>query len=336
MTGPQRTAGPVTGPQRTPPPVTGPQRTPGSATGPQRASGPATGPQRTPGPVTGPLRTPGPGTSGSGTNLPRAPGLHRAPKSQQASGSGTGARRLGLGQPPWDHGTAPAVNGPPGDRTGAQPALGNGMWRSHRRPACPGQSHRRPACPGQSHRRPACPGHRTGAQPALGGPASAGPAAVHPCGASRRRVRSPRRRQGSAAGTSRGSRFPTKTTSSVLTAVTARTERVRTRTCRTRQAGSPGSTHRPPETFAVPVGRRRSAKAKPKRRLLSRPALLAAVAVVVLLAGFGGYKFLYEPRVNAPVSPSLRLPTSAPRSPDFDQSLGKWQHIGTRTEDPPR
>ena len=88
---------------------------------------------------------------------------------------------------------------------------------------------------------------------------------------------------------------------------------------------------RPPRTTA---GGRRSAKAKPKRRLLSRSALLAAVAVVVLAAAFGGYKFFYEPRVNAPVSPSLRLPTTTPGSPDFDQSLGKWQHIGSRTEDP--
>ena len=84
----------------------------------------------------------------------------------------------------------------------------------------------------------------------------------------------------------------------------------------------------------MPAAGRRSAKAKPKRRLLSRPALLVAVAIVVLAAGFGGYKFLYEPRVNAPVPPSLRLPTTAPGSPDFDQSLGKWQHIGSRTEDP--
>jgi hypothetical protein len=96
----------------------------------------------------------------------------------------------------------------------------------------------------------------------------------------------------------------------------------------------------PPETVAVPAGRRRSAKGKPRRRLLSRPALrsrpalLAVVVVVVLAAGFGVYKFLYEPRVNAPVSSSMRLPTSAPKSPDFDQALGKWQHIGTRTEDP--
>ena len=59
-----------------------------------------------------------------------------------------------------------------------------------------------------------------------------------------------------------------------------------------------------------------------------------AVVVVVAAAGFTGYKFLYEPRVNAPVPPTLRLPTSAPESPGFDQALGKWQHIGTRTEDP--
>jgi len=87
-------------------------------------------------------------------------------------------------------------------------------------------------------------------------------------------------------------------------------------------------------TMAVPAGGRRSAKARPKRRLLSRSGLLAAVAVVVLAAGFGGYKFFYQPRVDAPVSPSLRLPTTTPGSPDFDQSLGKWQHIGSRTEDP--
>ena len=105
------------------------------------------------------------------------------------------------------------------------------------------------------------------------------------------------------------------------------------------QPGSPDDTDPitrvdpgPPHTIAVPAGGRRSAK--PKRRLLSRSGLLAIVAVVVLAAGFGGYKFFYEPRVNAPVPPSLRLPTTAPGSPDFDQSLGKWQHIGSRTQDP--
>ena len=39
-------------------------------------------------------------------------------------------------------------------------------------------------------------------------------------------------------------------------------------------------------------------------------------------------------RVNAPVPPTLRLPTTAPGSPGFDKALGQWQHIGTRAEDP--
>ncbi len=51
-------------------------------------------------------------------------------------------------------------------------------------------------------------------------------------------------------------------------------------------------------------------------------------------AGFAGYKYLYEARVNAPVPPTLRLPTNAPGSPGFDKALGKWQHIGSRTRDP--
>ena len=71
----------------------------------------------------------------------------------------------------------------------------------------------------------------------------------------------------------------------------------------------------------------------PRRR--PRIAWLAVAAVVVLAAGgLAGYKYLYEPRVNAPVSASLRLPTTAPGSPEFDQALGRWQHIGTRAEDP--
>jgi len=71
----------------------------------------------------------------------------------------------------------------------------------------------------------------------------------------------------------------------------------------------------------------------PRRR--SRTLWLATATVAVLAAGaLAGYKYLYEPRVNAPVSSSLRLPTTAPGSPAFNKALGKWQHIGTRTEDP--
>jgi hypothetical protein len=83
-----------------------------------------------------------------------------------------------------------------------------------------------------------------------------------------------------------------------------------------------------------------SAKAKDSRgswtrRLGSRASLVAAAAIVVVAGvGFAGYKYLYEARVNAPVSPTLRLPTTAPSSAGLDQALGKWQHIGSRTTDP--
>ena len=82
--------------------------------------------------------------------------------------------------------------------------------------------------------------------------------------------------------------------------------------------------------FASP-GRRRGGRTK--RRFRSRAWLALAVAVVAA-AGFVSYKFLYEPTVNAPVPPTLRLPTTAPGSADFDKALGRWQHIGTRAEDP--
>jgi len=84
-----------------------------------------------------------------------------------------------------------------------------------------------------------------------------------------------------------------------------------------------------------PATRRAGARAARTRRRFSRVVLLATAAVLVLtVGGLAGYKYLYEPRVNAPVPSSLRLPTTAPRSPDFDRSLGEWQHIGNRAEDP--
>ncbi len=86
-----------------------------------------------------------------------------------------------------------------------------------------------------------------------------------------------------------------------------------------------------PATMA-PGGRRRGTRTR--RRLPPRGALLAMAAVVVVGAGFAGYKYLYESRANAPVSPSLRLPTTVPTNPDYDKALGKWQHIGNRSEDP--
>jgi hypothetical protein len=94
----------------------------------------------------------------------------------------------------------------------------------------------------------------------------------------------------------------------------------------------------------TPVTRRHGARTAPSRtaaprtaapRRRGRAAWLALATVVVIAAGgFFGYKYLYEPRVNAPVPSTLRLPTTAPGSPSFDKALGTWQHIGTRAEDP--
>ncbi len=85
------------------------------------------------------------------------------------------------------------------------------------------------------------------------------------------------------------------------------------------------------ESHGTGPGRRRGGRTKRRFRTW-----LAAAVVVVAAAGFVSYKFLYEPTVNAPVPPTLRLPTTAPGSgsPGFDKTLGQWQHIGTRVEDP--
>jgi len=93
----------------------------------------------------------------------------------------------------------------------------------------------------------------------------------------------------------------------------------------------------PAAASAAPVTRRHGVRAartrRPRRR--SRTVWLAAGIVAVIAAGaLAGYRYLYEPRVNAPVPSSLRLPTTAAGSPDFNKALGKWQHIGTRAEDP--
>jgi hypothetical protein len=113
----------------------------------------------------------------------------------------------------------------------------------------------------------------------------------------------------------------------------------------------PGAPEPPQEAFGpwrtpdagedemTPVTRRHGARtvasktAAPRTR--GRAAWLALATVAVIAAGgFVGYKYFYEPRVNAPVPSTLRLPTNAPGSPSFDKALGTWQHIGTRAEDP--
>jgi hypothetical protein len=93
----------------------------------------------------------------------------------------------------------------------------------------------------------------------------------------------------------------------------------------------------PPDSVAPGAGRRGAGTVRspgPRRRS-SRVRWLALAAVLVVAAGaYAGYKYVYEPRVNAPVPGTLRLPTNAPGSPALDPALGKWQHIGTRAQDP--
>ena len=84
-------------------------------------------------------------------------------------------------------------------------------------------------------------------------------------------------------------------------------------------------------------GSRRGARSGRSGRTRRHPARVVAwlgLVVVLAAAGFGGYKYLYEPRVNAPVSAGLKLPTDAPGGPNFDPALGKWQHIGNKNQDP--
>ena len=93
----------------------------------------------------------------------------------------------------------------------------------------------------------------------------------------------------------------------------------------------------PPASIAGPQRRRgeRTAGSAGSRRRSSLLAVLVAAAVLIAAGGgYAAYKYLYEARVNAPVPSTLRLPTNAPGSPGYNPALGKWQHIGTRTQDP--
>jgi hypothetical protein len=82
---------------------------------------------------------------------------------------------------------------------------------------------------------------------------------------------------------------------------------------------------------APPAGQRRGDRNK--RRFQPRIAWITAAVLVTAAAGFGGWKYLYEARVNAPVPSTLRLPTTAPSDNGLDKTLGKWQHIGSRSQD---
>ena len=80
-------------------------------------------------------------------------------------------------------------------------------------------------------------------------------------------------------------------------------------------------------------GARSERSARPRRHPIRVVAWLGLIALLAA-AAFGGYKYLYEPRVNAPVSAGVKLPTNVASSPGFDPALGKWQHIGNRNQDP--
>lgn len=95
----------------------------------------------------------------------------------------------------------------------------------------------------------------------------------------------------------------------------------------------PRAADRTPQAAAPPADRRRGDDRK-RRRFQPRAAWIAAAAVIAAAAGIAGWKYLYEVRVNAPVSATLRLPTTAPTDNGLDKNLGKWQHIGSRSQDP--
>jgi hypothetical protein len=294
-TGPQRLAGPATGPQRIQGPATGPQRIQGPGTGPQRLAGPATGPQRIQGPATGPQRIQGPGT---GPQRIQGPGTGP----QRIQGPGTGPQRI---QGPA---TGPQrIQGPgtgpqrlAGPASGANPVLNRGtgaqpVFNPDAVASSASGSPGSPAATGSFERAPV-PGLPPGRDPT--GPFPAGTSATGPF----------------PAGPSATGPFPA------------------------------GDGYRADDTnpldLVVPdvaeraarPGRRHGSRAKRGRRF--RIGWLVTAVVVAAAAGFAGYKYLYEPRVDAPVPPTLRLPTGAPESPGFDKTLGKWQHIGTRAEDP--
>ena len=85
----------------------------------------------------------------------------------------------------------------------------------------------------------------------------------------------------------------------------------------------------------APVSRRHggpTSRAPRARRRFSRFGWLAAALVLLVGGGFAGYEYLYQPHIDTPVSSPTA--TNAPASPNFDKALGKWQHIGSRAQDP--
>jgi hypothetical protein len=312
--GPANSAPPSTGPVPTRPPGYG---APGYGTGGYSTGGystggygpPGSGAQRVLSPGTGPQRLSGSG-SGAQQVLPsgsahRVPGPGTGP--QRLSGSGSGAQQV------LPSGSAHRV---PGPGTGPQRLSGSGSGAQQVLPSGSG-AHRIPG-PGTGPQR--LSGSASGPNPVLhradGPPAAFGAPAPFPeAGSAGSAGRTPVRgfppgrepAEPSQGGPSEDA-YPDDDTR--LESLLA-------------PADGQGQGARP--------GRRRGGRTKRRFRTW-----LAASVAVVAAAGFVSYKFLYEPTVNAPVPPTLRLPTTAPGSgsPGFDKALGQWQHIGTRAEDP--
>lgn len=82
-------------------------------------------------------------------------------------------------------------------------------------------------------------------------------------------------------------------------------------------------------------GGRRGAGAGGGRR---RRVVLAVLGLLIVVGGgAAGYKFLHKNQATNPAtSGALRLPTSNPtaQSTFYSDKLGKWQHIGSRKQDP--
>ena len=302
------------GAQAVPDRGSGAQPDPGRGTGAQRRLGPPTGPQR----LTGAYPTAGTGgypTAGTGAYPAAGTGAQPAARTGGYAVAGTGA------QPAVGTGAYPAAG------TDPFPAAGTGAFPAAVTGAYPAVATGTQPVAGTGGYPVAGTGARlatgTGPHPVPGDLTS--PGVNHPTPPS---------------GFSPG-RGPAKGDGLVDDATDPDLARVDTLPSPPATAAGPGHRSSTKPGRAKP-GRAKAGSAKAKdsrgswtRRLGSRASLVAAAAIVVVAGvGFAGYKYLYEARVNAPVSPTLRLPTTAPSSAGLDQALGKWQHIGSRTTDP--
>jgi hypothetical protein len=281
--------------------------------GPQRTAGP--GPQRMPAPGSGL-----PSATGAGTGPSRVLGPGTGP--QRLIGSSTGVHPVfppGTGaQPAFPPGTGARPAFPPG--TGAQPAFSPGPGAPSA--VAPGTGVHRTLGPGTGPRPlagsdPLDPLSPSGPHPVLSSagsgertPADGFPAAGDPATDPFSAWHAPRE--------------PLADPAAADTADVYQGDET--------VIFDPRAEGRGPRASAPSQERRRGARTG--RRFQPRIAWIAAAVVIAAGAGFGGYKYLYEARVNAPVPSTLRLPTTAPDDNGLDKTLGKWQHIGSRSQDP--